>query len=158
MLTRRNLLAASALAAGGSALAGCSNILGTGIGISVSSGTVSISLPQSVITFIQNAVNVAQQYIPTAESILQEAASLFPNQTISEVITVGSDAINTVISALEQLVAPAPTTPVTTTASAELNRHLVRRMGAKLRATSTFTASLIGTTAQGVAIYGVRAQ
>lgn len=145
-LSRRSLLASAAPAAA-VAVAGCSNILGTGVGITTSSGGgVTVTLPASITTFIQNIVNGAVKYIPIAESIAQEAASLFGPSFVS-IVTIGSAAINTLITALENLVSPpvaAPTT--TTTAGGRLGHHV----GAAL------TATKIGMTAEGVVVYGVR--
>ena len=147
MITRRLLLASVAPAAAVT-VAGCSNILGTGIGITTSAGGgVTVTLPTAVNTFIQNIVAGAAKYAPTIESIAQEAAALF-GPAYASIVTIGSAAINAVITALENLTAPPASVPTTTTtASAVLSPR---------RKKATLNATLIGMTHEGVAVYGVR--
>jgi hypothetical protein len=147
MLTRRNLLATAAPAAAAVALAGCSNILGTGVGITTGAGgAVTVTLPAAVNTFIQKIVTAAAQYAPTIESIAQEAAALF-GPAYASIVTIGSAAINAVITALESLTAPPAAAPATAvTASAVLSPSRKR---------ATLNAVKIGMTAQGVVVYGV---
>jgi hypothetical protein len=146
-ISRRALLTNAAPAVGALALAGCSNVLGTGIGINTTAGGgVTVTLPTNVNTFIQTIVQKAAQYAPTIESIAQEAASLFGPAYLG-IVTIGSAAINTLITSLENLTAAPATAPATATTSAVVTG---RRMGA------TLTAKKIGMTAQGVVVYGVR--
>lgn len=102
--SRRTLLASVAPAAA-LTVAGCSNILGTGIGVAVGpTGAISVTLPPAITDAIQSAVNLAVKYIPTVESILATAAGLF-GPSYATIVTAGSAALNAVISALVNIVA-----------------------------------------------------
>jgi hypothetical protein len=123
-ITRRRLFASAAPAA---LLAGC--------GITINPATGVISLPPSVIDFITKAVSVAAKYIPVVESIAAVAASLF-GPGFASIVTIGSQAINSVIAYLTNLVAPP--------ASA-------RRLGV-----GPSGSVLVGYTSNGVPVYGYR--
>ena len=98
-ITRRHLFT---LGAGASvvALGGC------GIFTQTASGAYGLS--QAVISFIQTAVQTVASYLPAAESIAATAASLF-GPTYSAIVTIGSTAINQVVSYLQNLIANPPT-------------------------------------------------
>lgn len=146
MMSRRSLMTGVALGGGALALAGCSNILGTGIGITTApGGGVTVTLPPAVTAFVQNVVAGAAKYVPIAESIAQEAASLF-GPAYASIVTIGSAAINTLITSLENLVAPPAAAPPTVTTASAI--HVARK--------AVYTAKPVGMTAQGVVVYGVK--
>jgi hypothetical protein len=97
MLTRRKLLASAAPAAA-LAVATCGTL-------DPVTGVTSYGLPASVIAFIQQGVATVSSYIPTIESIVGTALSLFGPQ-YATLVTIGTAAINTVISTLTNLIAP----------------------------------------------------
>lgn len=102
-LSRRNLLTLSAsgavLAAAG--LAGCAT------STNPTTGVTTYGLDPSVITTITNAVNAIASYAPTIESIAATAAGLF-GPAYSAIVTVGSSAVNAVITALTNLIPSLP--------------------------------------------------
>lgn len=100
MLTRRLLLTSSAVALPAAMIGGCALFQQNANG--------SYGLSQAVITAIQTAVQAVAQYAPAIESIAATAASLFGAQ-YAAIVTLGSQAINQVIAALENLVANPPT-------------------------------------------------
>lgn len=154
-MNRRQLFTGAAAGALTLTAAGCSNFLGTGFGIQVNpGGSVQILLPDSVNQFVQKIVAGAAKYIPTVETIAQEAAALF-GPAYSTIVTIGSNAINTVISALQRLTAPPPSAPTTTTTTKAIYVHR-RLTGGTLTKKATLDAQVIGMTAQGVVVYGVR--
>jgi hypothetical protein len=81
------------------ALAGC--------GILTQTATGAYGLSAAAIAYIQDAVNLANSYVPSIESIAAIVASFIPGG--AAVVTVGSTFINQVISYLEDLVASPPT-------------------------------------------------
>ena len=132
-ITRRMLLATAAPAAA-FAVAGCATDPTTGLPTG--------QLSPSVIDFIQNAVAAAAKYIPTVESIVEQAAALF-GPGYSAIITAGSTALNSVIATLSSIV-----TSLTPAASSKFR--------ARLRATSPSAPMVVGTTPQGVTVTGFR--
>ena len=132
MISRRNLMTAAAPAV---LLAGC--------GITINPSTGAVTLPTNVIDFIQNAVVTVAKYLPAAESIAAAAASLFGPSFVS-IVTIGSQAINTLIAYLQNLI-PAPT-PVPAPAS----MRMYHRLGLAVPEGMHF----IGYTKNGIAIYG----
>ena len=99
-LTRRHLFVLGATTAAGAAMAGCALIQQNSNG--------SYGLSAVAIAYIQQAVNIANKYVPAVESIAAIAASLFGPQ-YSAAVTVGSTAINQIIAALENLTTNPPT-------------------------------------------------
>jgi hypothetical protein len=95
MLTRRSLLSSATVAVPAIALAGCGSVVTPPV----------ITLPSSIIDFIQSAVSAVAKYIPTVESIASLAAALFGPQWAG-LIQMGSAALNTLIQYLQSL-APA---------------------------------------------------
>ena len=98
-ITRRHLFS---LGAGASVAA-----LAGGCALFQQNANGSYGLSSAVISFIQSAVSIANQYIPSAESIAAIVAAFIPGGTA--VVTVGSTFINQVISYLENLVTTPPT-------------------------------------------------
>jgi hypothetical protein len=98
-VSRRHLFALGA-SASVAALGGCALFQQNANG--------SYGLSAAVIAFIQNAVQVAANYIPAIESIAATAASLF-GAGYSAIVAVGSAAVNQIITYLENLVANPPT-------------------------------------------------
>ena len=98
-ISRRSLLRSSAIGLPAVALAGC--------GVFTQNANGSYGLSAQAIAYIQDAVNLANQYIPSVESIAAIVASFIPGG--AAVITVGSTFINQVISYLENVVATPPT-------------------------------------------------
>ena len=112
-VSRRHLLAtAAAVVAVGSAVAGCATNATTG----------QPELNPAVIDFISNAVATAAKYLPSVESIASIAAALF-GPGYATIVQIGSQAINTVISALISAVS-------------NLTPPAQARLRAKLRATA----------------------
>lgn len=99
-LTRRTLLA-SAAPAMALAAAGCTSTT------NATTGVVTYGLDPTVVTTIQNAVTAIANYAPTVESIAATAAGLFGPQ-YAAIVSVGSAAVNTVITALTNLVSNLP--------------------------------------------------
>ena len=131
MINRRKMLASIAPAA---LVAGC--------GITINPTTGAVTLPANVVDFIQGAVAAAAKYIPVVESIAAAAATLF-GPGFASIVTIGSQAINTLIAYLTNLIPPAaPPAPASMRAYHRLG--LVPPAG----------AHLIGYTRNGVPIYG----
>jgi hypothetical protein len=99
MLSRRSLMTSGAAGVAGLALAACATTDPT-------TGVTSYGLPASVVAYIQNAVATVKAYIPTVESIVGTALSLFGPQ-YATLVTIGTAAINTIISTLTNLITPA---------------------------------------------------
>lgn len=99
-ITRRHLFS---LGAGASVAA-----LAGGCALFQQNANGSYGLSSAVISFIQSAVSIANQYIPSAESIAAIAASLF-GPVYATAVQIGSAALNQVISYLENLVTNPPT-------------------------------------------------
>ena|ERR1700722_1442532 len=97
MLTRRSLLSSGAAGVASVTLAACATT------IDPTTGATTYGLSPATIAFIQNAVSLVKQYVPTLESIAGTAASLFGPQ-FAAVVSVGSAAINAVINTLIDLV------------------------------------------------------
>ena len=132
-ISRRKLLAGIA-PAGLLAVAGCAT--------TTTNGVTTVTLDPKVIGFVQTAVADAAKYIPAVESIVATAASLFGPQ-YAAIVTFGSNAINTLIAALESAVS-------------SLTPPAAARLGARLRASSPTSPVLIGRTSTGVTVYGYR--
>jgi hypothetical protein len=98
-MSRRKLLSTAAVGVPAIALAGC--------GLFTQNANGSYGLSAAAISFIQTAVNIANQYVPSAESIAAIVASFIPGG--ASVVTIGSTAINEVIAYLENIVASPPT-------------------------------------------------
>jgi hypothetical protein len=134
MLTRRTLLASAAVVP----LAGC--------GITINPTTGQVTLPANVVDFITSAVAFAAKYIPTAEAIAAVAASLF-GPTFATIVTIGSQAINTVIQYLTNLITPL--------APAAAARRLAVRVYSRLGVPPPVSGSvLIGYTSNGIPVFG----
>jgi hypothetical protein len=99
-LSRRELFSSAAVGAVAVGTAGCTLFQQNANG--------SYGLSAAAIAFIQNAVALANQYVPAVESIAATAASLF-GPAYTTIVTVGSDAINTVVAYLENIIANPPT-------------------------------------------------
>ena len=131
MITRRSLLTSAALL-GGAALAGCS--------------TAQIANVQatwaSVAGQIQAAVANASTYVPTVESIIATAASLFGPQ-YAVIVAAGTAAFNQIVATLVNVVA-------------NLSPPAAARLGVRLRASSPQVPVTIGKTPAGVVIHGWR--
>jgi hypothetical protein len=95
VISRRKFFTTTALGVPALAIAGCADIQAPAISTEIT----------QVISAIQSAVATVAQYIPTAEAIAGLAASLFGPQWAS-LVTLGSAAINSIISALESLTPP----------------------------------------------------
>lgn len=132
MLSRRQLLSTAIPAAAAIAVAGCTTNATTG----------QPELDPSVIDAIQAGVAKIAQYIPAVESIAATAASLF-GPGYAALVTLGSQAINTLISALSNVV-----TSLTPTQQARLH--------AKLKAAAPTVPVTIGVTPGGVTVIGYR--
>jgi hypothetical protein len=129
MITRRSLLMSSALIGAG-ALAGCTTAqIGTGW--------------TSIAGLIQQAVAAAGTYVPTIESVIATAASLF-GPGYAAIVTAASAAFNQVVAVLTNVVAalPAPA---------------LARLGARLRGSSPQLRVTIGRTSTGVVVHGWKA-
>ena len=135
-MSRRQLLSSAIPAAGAFALAGCTTTTDP------TTGATSVTLDPSVIQAIQTAVSAAVKYIPAVESILSTAASLF-GPAYAAVVTFGSNAVNTVISALIGVV-----TKLTPAAAAKL--------GDRLMVSAPGQPVVIGVTRTGVQVLGYR--
>jgi hypothetical protein len=98
-------------------------------------------LDPTVIDAIQSAVSTAAQYIPTVESIISLAASLF-GPAYASVISIGTTAFNSLVAALTSIVGN-----LTPPASA--------RLRARLRGSYSGAPVVIGTT-HGVTITGFK--
>ena len=98
MLTRRSLLSSGAIGVTGLALAACGTL-------DPVTGVTSYGLPAGVVAFIQNAVAQIRAYIPTVESIAGVALSLF-GPSYASLVTIGTAAINTIITTLTNLITP----------------------------------------------------
>ena len=132
-VTRRSLLSSGAVGLGALAVAGCTTNPATG----------QFELDPTVIDAIQSGVAKVAQYLPTVESIVSEAVSLF-GPAYAAIVQIGSGALNALIASLASIVGG-----LTPPASAALR--------ARLRgATSPATAVVIGTTATGVVVSGYR--
>jgi hypothetical protein len=131
-LTRRMLLTTAVPAAGALALAGCT--------------AAQIATYQAewatVVGEIQSAVATAASYVPTVETIAEEAAALFGPQ-YEAIVAAGSAALNEIVAVLTNVVSN-----LTPPASAKLR--------ARLRAAPLNTPVSIGTTPQGVVVSGFR--
>lgn len=134
MLSRRQLFVTAAPAAlmSAFALAGCATNPTTG----------QPELDPAVIDAIQAGVAKVAQYIPAVESIAATAASLFGPGFVA-LVTLGSQAINSLIQALSNVVT-------------NLNPPAQARLRAKLRATAPTVPVTIGTTSTGVTVIGYR--
>lgn len=159
MLSRRSLLVSAAPAVfAAAALGGCSNQFGT---IALGPSGITVSLSTAVIDAIQTDVAAAAKYVPTAESIAAEAASLF-GPAATTLVTVGSTYLNEIIAALEALVqSPSVTVPIAAVpASARLFAARFHRMGAGLRAAAPAQSAgqvLVGYSKSGIAVYAYAA-
>ena len=98
MLSRRSLMTRGAAVVASAALAACATTDPT-------TGVTSYGLPASVIAYIQNIVAQIKAYIPTVESIAGTALSLF-GPSYASIVAIGTAAIDTVISALTNLITP----------------------------------------------------
>lgn len=132
LLTRRTLLATAAPAALALAAAGCTTNPTTG----------QPELDPTVIDAIQSAVNTVAQYVPTVESIVSTAASLFGPGYVA-IVQVGTTAFNTLVQALQSIVSS-----LTPSASAKLR--------ARLKASTAGNPVKIGVV-NGVTVMGYRA-
>lgn len=133
MLSRRSLLKTSVTAVPAIALGGC--------GLFTQNANGSYSLSAAVVSVIQTAVQAVAQYAPAIESIAATAASLF-GPAYSTIVTIGSTAINQVISYLENLVANPPAL------GARLGAKAYTRLGIPLP-----TGSLVGYTKNGIPVF-----
>jgi len=102
-ITRRHLFVLGSTAAASAALAGCA----TFAPYIQQNADGSYGLSPMVIAYIQQVVSKASQYVPAIESIAAIAASLFGPQ-YSAAVVIGSNALNQVIAALENLVTNPP--------------------------------------------------
>ena len=131
MITRRSLLVSTALFSG-AALAGCS--------------TAQIANVQAtwaaVAGQIQSAVAVASTYVPTVESIIATAASLFGPQ-YAVIVAAGTAAFNQIVATLVNVVS-------------NLSPAASVRLGVRLRASSPQVPVTIGKTPAGIVIHGWR--
>ena len=116
---------------GAVAVAGCTTNATTG----------QLELDPAVVDAVQSAVANIAKYIPTVESIITTAATLFP--AYGTVVQIGTAAFNTLVQALTSIV-----TGLTQAQSA--------RLAARLRASSSAAPVVVGTTAGGVVITGYR--
>lgn len=91
-LTRRHLLT-TAIPASALVVAGCVTNPSTG----------QPELDPTIIDAIQAAVATAAQYIPTVESIVSLAASLFGSGYVA-IVQIGTTAFNTLVNALSNIV------------------------------------------------------
>jgi len=101
--------------------------------------TGAIGLSAGISDFIQAAVAAAAKYVPTVESIVATAASLFGAQ-YSAIVQIGTAAINSLISTLVSIVGTLP--------SATLR--------AMLAGSSPLAPVVIGTTSGGIVVTGFR--
>lgn len=100
LLSRRSLLSSAAvLAAGG--LASCASVTNP------TTGQVTYGLDPAVVSFIQSTVAKIAGFTPVLESIAATAAGYF-GQGYAAIVTAGSAAVNTVISALTNLLTNLP--------------------------------------------------
>ena len=96
----------------------------------------------TVVGEVQAAVAAGAAYIPTVETIAEEAAALFGPQ-YEAIVTAGSAALNEIVAVLVNVVGS-----LTPPASA--------RLKARLGASSPATPVSIGTTPQGVVVTGFK--
>jgi hypothetical protein len=101
----------------------------------------SYGLSAAVIAFIQNAVSIANQYIPSIESIAAVAASLFGAAYVSAV-QFGTAALNQVIAYLQNIVTNPPVI-----GAAKL-RSVYARLGVPLP-----SGVLVGYTKNGIPVF-----
>lgn len=104
MVTRRKMLTNILMAGAATsalAVAGCATTTNP------TTGVTTYGLDPTVVAEITAAVSAVAQYAPTIESIAATAAGLF-GPAYTTLVTVGSAAVNTVISALENLVTQLP--------------------------------------------------
>jgi hypothetical protein len=138
LVSRRNLLLGG-VGAGAAAVGGCGLFTPT---VNPTTGVTTYGLSAAVVSAITNAVQSIAQYAPTVESIAATAISLFPSyaNTLGTIITLGSAALNAVVTALTNLLPSAPATAA--------------RLSAKLKALATSaTGQLVGYTKQGVPVF-----
>jgi hypothetical protein len=102
----------------------------------------SYGLSAAVLTFISNAVAAVASYIPAAESIAATAASLF-GPAYATIVSIGSTAINTVISYLQNLVANPPTL-----GASGKSKSVYARFGLPLP-----SSGVVGYTKNGIAVF-----
>jgi hypothetical protein len=131
-MTRRSLLASSAGLAAAAGVGACTTNPTTG----------AITLDPTVIDAVQSGVATVAKYLPTVESIVSEAASLF-GPAYAGIITIGSGALNALVAALAGVVGN-----LTPPAAAALH--------ARLRGTTAASPTVIGVSASGVTILGYR--
>lgn len=132
-ISRRSLLAYTALAGLGVGVAGCT-----------SAQITSFETQWATIAGqIQNAVSVAAQYVPTIESIAATAASLFGPQYVA-LVTAGSAAFNQIVATLVNIV-----NNLAPPASAKL--------ATRLRVSSPQVPVTIGVTPSGIKVTGWKA-
>ena len=131
-MTRRSLLSSSAVGAAALAVAGCTTNPTTG----------AITLDPNVIDAIQSGVALVAKFLPTVESIVQQAASLF-GPAYAAVVTLGSQALNALVASLAGVIGT-----LTPPAAAALNR--------RLGASSPTSPVVIGVTRTGVTVLGYR--
>lgn len=132
VLNRRSLLSTVAVLAGAIALAGCSSD-------QIASAEASWN---SVVSAIQSGVAKAAAYIPTIESIVATAASLF-GPGYAAIVQVGTAAFNQVLATLVNVLNSA-STPIVASA---------RR---RLMASSPQVPVVIGVTPMGIQVAGYR--
>lgn len=101
MHTRRSLLLLAAAAPAALALGACATTTNP------TTGVTTYGLDPAVVADITNVVDAVARYAPTVESIAATAAGMF-GMGYAGIVTVGSAAVNAVISALENLVTSLP--------------------------------------------------
>lgn len=133
MKSRRGFLTTAAVLAGGIALAGCSS----------AQITEAQTEWATIVGQVQSAVATGAQYIPTVESIAATAASLFgPEYTA--LVTVGSAALNSLITTLESVLTAA--TPA-----------VVASARRRLASSSRSVPVAVGVTPEGISVIGWKA-
>lgn len=100
MISRRALLSTAAAGLPAIGLAACAS--------TTTNGVTTYGFSQQVITYITDAVQAVANYAPSIESIAATAAGLF-GPAYAAAVTIGSTAINTLISTLQSII---PTLPV----------------------------------------------
>jgi hypothetical protein len=127
------------------------SMLGSVAGLAVAAGlgacatnptTGAITLDPTVIDAVQQGVATIASFLPTVESIVAEAASLF-GPAYAGIVTIGSSALNALINAIASIV-----TNLAPPASAALH--------ARLKGATARSPVPIGVTTSGVQILGYR--
>jgi hypothetical protein len=138
--TRRELLRTAAVGLGAIGASGCALFTPT---VNPTTGATTYGLAPAVVTFITNAVQQIASYAPTIESIAATAISLFPSyaNVLGTIITLGSSAVNAVVSALTNLLPSAPPAAAS-------------RLSARLKAIATSASGqFVGYTKLGVPVF-----